>query len=257
MFVASPYLSVIVPVLEEASLIAGFLCQVRSIVPNSEIIVVDGGSQDATAMIARAYADRVLSATRGRALQMNAGARVARGEVLWFLHADLLLPTGAPKMIKAALSDPGCVGGCFRLRFPKPEAVYRVSDSLGNLGVEVFGFALGDHGIFCRRKSFVEIGGYPAVPILEDAEIYRKLHRLGKMTQLRPEIVCSPRSYERYGPYRTTAVYFLILVLYVLQVPIACLNRIYCRFREVKVTDLAAREWRSYLAPRKQVTQSG
>jgi rSAM/selenodomain-associated transferase 2 len=244
-----------VPVLDEESLIAEFLCHVRSIAPKAEIIVVDGGSHDATVIIATAYADRVLSAPTGRGLQMNAGARVARGEVFWFLHADLRLPLAAPRMIEAALLDTECAGGCFRLRFPNRETIYRVSDSLGNVGVEIFGFALGDHGIFCRRESFWKMGGYPAVPILEDAEIYRRLHRIGKMMQLPSEIVCSPRTYEKYGPYRTTAVYFLILVLYFLRVPIEHLNRIYCRFRAARITNSATIEWRPYLPRSKRMAQ--
>jgi len=234
MVIASPYLTVVVPVLNEALLVADFLSHLRQVVPDAEIIVVDGGSDDATARIAETGADLILSAPQGRALQMNAGARVARGEIIWFLHADLRLPSDARELIKAALLDSQCVGGCFRLRFPGRELIYRISDSLGNRGVEVFRFALGDHGIFCRRASFLEAGGYPEVPILEDAEIYRRLHRCGRMVQLRPEIVCSPRSYERYGPYRTTAVYFLILALYVAGVPIKRLDRIYRRFRRMK-----------------------
>jgi rSAM/selenodomain-associated transferase 2 len=254
MCVALPRLSAIVPVLNEASLIADFLAHLRFVAPEAEIIVVDGGSDDATAKIAEMYADRVLSAPAGRASQMNVGADVARGEVLWFLHADLQLPVGAPEMIEATLSETNAVGGCFRLRFPKSEVIYRVSDSLGNLGVEIFGFALGDHGIFCRRKSFCEVGGYPMVPILEDAEVYRRLHRVGRMIQLRPEIVCSPRTYERYGPYLTTAVYFLILVLYVLGISSVHLGRIYCRFRRVKTAASVSSQWERYVAKRAERT---
>jgi rSAM/selenodomain-associated transferase 2 len=239
MMLASPYLSVVVPVLNEAALIADFLAHLRQIAPEAEIIVVDGGSDDATATIAGTRADRVLRAAQGRAVQMNAGAKVARGEVIWFLHVDLLLPLNALEMIEATLQDRRCVGGCFRLRFPRPEPIYRISDSLGNLGVEVFGFALGDHGIFCRRNIFLKVGGYPEVPILEDAEIYRRLHRVGRMIQLRPEIVCSPRTYEKHGPYRTTAVYFLILVLYVAGVSILSLSRIHGWFRQTKMSRTA------------------
>jgi rSAM/selenodomain-associated transferase 2 len=239
MAIASPYLSIVIPVWNESALIAGFLSQVRQIAPEAEIIVADGGSDDETVAIAQAYADIVLHSQKGRARQMNAGAKVARGEVIWFLHADLSPPVNARKMIETALLDRRCAGGCFRLRFPNRELIYRISDSLGNLGVEVFGFALGDHGIFCRRATFFAAGGYPEVPVLEDAELYRGLHRLGRMVQLRAEIVCSPRTYEKYGPYRTTAVYFFILVLYVIGVPIASLDRIHGRFRRRTVNQSA------------------
>ncbi len=162
---------------------------------------------------------------------MNAGAGRASGDVLWFLHADSSLLPDAAVEIQRALSDPRIIGGCFRLRFPRRAWIYRVSDSLGNLGVEVFGFALGDHGIFCRRTSFEEAGGYPEAPIFEDAELYRRLSRIGRMRQLSPAIVTSPRLYETLGPYRTTAIYFFILAAYVCGVPIRSLHRIHRAFR--------------------------
>jgi rSAM/selenodomain-associated transferase 2 len=223
--------SIIVPVLNEAELIEAFLRKLRNLDANLEIIVVDGGSSDGTWSIAEPLADRMIPAWCGRASQMNAGAEIARGEVLWFLHADLEAPLSSIAEIQSGLTNPRIVGGCFRLRFPRRELIYRVSDSLGNVAVNLFGFALGDHGIFCRRVAFRQVGGYPEVPILEDAEIYRRLRREGRMVQLRDKIVSNPRAFEAHGRYRTTAVYFSILALYVLGVPIRVLNRIYQRFR--------------------------
>jgi rSAM/selenodomain-associated transferase 2 len=228
---SAPFLSIIVPVLDEAELIGGFLRKVRSLGANLEIIVVDGGSSDGTWALAEPLADRVLSAGRGRASQMNAGAAIARGKVLWFLHADLEAPSNSIAQIQKALTDPRMVGGCFSLRFPRREWIYRVSDSLGNVAVNLFGISLGDHGIFCRRAAFLRVGGYPEVPILEDAEIYRRLWGEGRMRQLRAEVVSDPRAFEAHGRYRATAVYFSILALYVLGVPIRALNGIYRRFR--------------------------
>ncbi|MDP9098639.1 MAG: TIGR04283 family arsenosugar biosynthesis glycosyltransferase [Verrucomicrobiota bacterium] len=226
-----PFVSIIVPVLNEADLIEASLRHLRSLGPDLEIIVVDGGSSDGTWSVAEPLADRVITAQRGRASQMNAGAAVARGGVLWFMHVDLKAPSHSIAKIQKALTDPQMVGGCFGLRFPRPELIYRVSDSLGNLGVNVFGFSLGDHGIFCRRSVFRQVGGYREFPILEDAEIYRSLRAEGRMVQLRQEVVSDPRTFEAQGRYRTTAVYFLILALYVLGLPIRILNRIYRRFR--------------------------
>lgn len=223
----APFISIIVPVFEEAALIGPFLAHLRVRAPGAEVIVVDGASQDETRSIAEPLADVLISAPRGRASQMNAGAAVATGDVLWFLHADSTLPDKAVREISSTLHDPGVAGGCFRLRLPSRKVIYRISDSVGNLGVQVFGFALGDHGIFCRRTAFVKSGGYPDVPILEDAEIYRRLGRVGRMRQLYPEIISSPRSYQQWGPYCTTAVYFCILVLYVIGVPIRFLHPFY------------------------------
>ena len=224
-----PSLSIIVPVFDEVALIGPFLAHLRARAPDAELIVVDGASRDGTLSRARPLADVVMGAPRGRASQMNAGAAVATGELLWFLHADSILPHDAVRDIRSVLSDPKMAGGCFRLRLPGRQWIYRVSDSIGNLGVEVFGFALGDHGIFCRRSAFVRSGGYPAVPILEDAEFYRRLAGIGRMRQLPSEILSSPRSYHKWGPYRTTAFYVIILVLYVLGVPIRFLHPLYQR----------------------------
>jgi rSAM/selenodomain-associated transferase 2 len=226
----APFVSVIVPVLNEARLIGDFLRHVQTLGPGIEIVVVDGGSSDETQLIARTLADRVISGPRGRAAQMNAGAEIARAEVFWFLHADSTAPPNAIQEISAALSDSRNAGGCFRVQYPRREWIYRVCDSLGNVGVNAFGFALGDHGIFCRRSAFRQVGGYPIVPILEDAELYLRLRAVGRMKQLREKIVSDPRTFERSGRYRTIAVYFVILALYVVGVPISRLNKIYRSF---------------------------
>jgi rSAM/selenodomain-associated transferase 2 len=246
--------SIIVPVLNEADRIEACLRRLRKLGANLEIIVVDGGSADATWSLAEPLADRVISARRGRASQMNAGAAVARGGALWFMHADLEAPSHAIAQIQKALTNPRMVGGCFRLRFPRPELVYRVSDSLGNLGVNIFGFSLGDHGIFCRRTVFRQVGGYPDVPILEDAEIYRRLRGAGRMVQLREEVVSDPRAFEAHGRYQTTAVYFSILALYVLGVPIRILNQIYRRFRGQGSPGSETPDWRT---PRDKIRLAG
>ena len=226
-----PGFSIIVPVLDEETLIAPFLRHLRERAWEAEIIVVDGGSRDGTVALAQGPADHVLHAPRGRARQMNAGAAAARGDVLWFLHADSELPADPLAAMTAALGDPRTVGGCFRLRFPRREWVYRVSDSLGNVAVDLFRIALGDHGIFCRRAAFEQVGGYPDVPLMEDANLYRALRRQGgRMRQLRAFIVSSPRRYEQCGPVRTTACYLLILALYVSGARMATLLSIYRRF---------------------------
>jgi rSAM/selenodomain-associated transferase 2 len=226
---AARSVSIIVPVLNEAALIRSFLRQLRAKASGAEIIVVDGGSTDDTIARCARLVDRVLSTSRGRARQMNAGAAVARGEVFWFLHADLLIPENALEVISSELSNDLLVGGCFRLRFPRREWVYRLSDSLGNTGVQMFGIALGDHGIFCRREAFLAAGGYRDLPLMEDAEIYRALRRLGRMRQLRPAILASPRRYEELGRWRTTIFYALILACYVAGSRVNTLTALYRR----------------------------
>jgi rSAM/selenodomain-associated transferase 2 len=222
-------ISIIVPVLNESALIRAFLRQLRAIAPAAEVIVVDGGSDDGTPELSSSLADYVLRSSRGRARQMNAGASVARGEVFWFLHADSLIPANALDEIEQVLQEGSSAGGCFRLRLPGREWIYRVSDTLGNLGVHVFGFALGDHGIFCRRQAFESAGQFPEVPLMEDAQFYRALRQQGEMTQVRSSITGNPRRYEELGPYRTTSYYLLILALYVAGARVGALTSIYRR----------------------------
>lgn len=224
-----PFISIVVPVLNESALIRGFLQHLRAAIPSAEVIVVDGGSVDGTPELSVDLADRVLWAPRGRGKQMNTGAAVARGEVLWFLHADVIVPGAALKEIARVLQDDSNAGGCFRLRLPGREWIYRVSDSLGNIGVQVFGFALGDHGIFCRRQAFLKAGQFREIPLMEDAECYRALRRGGRMVQLRSEIIGSPRRYKQLGACRTTLYYTLILGLYIAGARIGTLTSIYQR----------------------------
>jgi rSAM/selenodomain-associated transferase 2 len=225
----TPFVSIIVPVLNEAALIRGFLEQLRAVAPGAEVIVVDGGSDDGTPELSAALAGRVLKTLRGRARQMNAGARVAGGDVFWFLHADSVIPPNALEEIGKFLHNESNAGGCFRLRLPGRKWIYRVSDSFGNVGVEVFGFALGDHGIFCRRWAFLKAGGFPDIALMEDAEFYRSLRRCGRTCQLRQAIIGSPRRYEQLGPFRTTIYYAIILGLYLIGARMSALIAVYRR----------------------------
>lgn len=224
-----PLLSIIVPVLNEAALIRAFLEPLRAVAPSAEIIVVDGGSNDGTPELTTGLADRVLRVSRGRARQMNAGARVARGEIFWFLHADSAVPPNALEEIAKILRREANAGGCFRLRLPGREWIYRISDSLGNVGVEVFGFALGDHGIFCRRAAFSRAGEFPDIPLMEDAEFYRALRKCGGMRQSPVALTGNPRRYEQLGPYRTTIYYAAILGLYLARAKMSTLTSVYRR----------------------------
>ena len=200
------------------------------------MIVVDGDSDDGTFELASSLADelslRVMKGKRGRAVQMNAGADAASGDVLWFVHADSCVPFDCERAIAEAMERPGVAAGCFRLRFPRSNYIYRISDSWGNLAVDLFGIAFGDHGIFCRRARFFAVGGFPEVPVMEDAEFCRRLKGTGRMLQLPLEIQTSPRRYALHGPVRTTFFYLLIIILYFCGTSLPWLSRLHQRFSD-------------------------
>jgi rSAM/selenodomain-associated transferase 2 len=221
--------SIIVPVLDEGERLRPFLEHLREHAPSAELILVNAaGSQNVSASVA-GLCDRVLAARRGRAAQMNAGAGVATGDVLWFVHADCEVPDRCLEEIRRTLEDRQVVGGCFRIRFPRRGLIYRVSDAGGNLAVELFGRCYGDHGIFCRREDFFAVDGYPDLPVVEDAEFYRLLRRRGRIRQLTSRIVPSPRRYEEIGPYRLTAAFLFLSALYILRFPISAIAHLYKR----------------------------
>src|SRR4029077_12577858 len=130
--IRSGLISIIVPVLNEATGIERFLRCLRERASNAEVIVVDGGSSDTTVDLARNHCNRCLHATRGRAVQMNAGARTASGDTFWFVHADCEVPAGCLQQISEALRDPEVVGGFFRIRIPNKHVVYRLTDSFAH-----------------------------------------------------------------------------------------------------------------------------
>jgi len=220
-------ISIIVPVLNEAAVIRRSLPELRKRVPQAEILVVDGNSSDQTAEDAAPFCDRVLRSVPGRARQMNAGARAAQGDVLWFLHVDATVPPAAADEIARLLRDQNVVGGFFRIRIPRPNLVYRVSDCLAHYAGLLFGTRYGDHGFFCRREIFERISGFPEVSLMEDADFFRKLRRAGKIGVVPEPIVIDPRRYERVGPARLTFVFAVMSVLYFFRVPRRWLQWIY------------------------------
>ena len=227
--------SIIVPVLNEAAIIREFLEHLRAAAPGAEIIVVDGGSEDGTFELCRSLADHIIESVPGRARQMNAGAQIARGEILWFLHADSHIAENSLAAIEIALSDPSVVGGCFRLQIVPTRWIYRIRDAVGDLCVNLFHIALGDRGLFCGKEKFVAIGGYPNQPLLEDADFYRKLRALGRVRQIPIKIQTSARRYEALGPLRTSLFYLLIMTLYLMHIPMSILERMVGWFASRKV----------------------
>jgi rSAM/selenodomain-associated transferase 2 len=221
--------SIIIPTLNEAELILPLLRHLRERASGAEIVVVDGGSSDGTAELADDLCDSLVRTKANRALQMNTGARFATGEVFWFLHADVSIPFQSLHEINRALDDPRVVGGFFRIALPRPGFVYRLTDSLAHYLGLLLRMRCGDHGIFCRRKTFEELGGFQVLPLMEDVEFYRAALRLGKMQVIPDRIEVSPRRYEAIGPLRLSLSYGLLGFLYLLDIPAEKLAALYNR----------------------------
>ncbi|MGQ0633243.1 MAG: TIGR04283 family arsenosugar biosynthesis glycosyltransferase [Planctomycetaceae bacterium] len=195
--------SIIIPTLNEAAVIAQAVARSRAILPR-EIIVVDGGSDDDTLAQACA-ADRLLTAPRGRAAQQNSGAAAARGEVLLFLHADCWLEPQALLQIEMALSDIDCVGGAFRQQIDAPGWKFRWLERGNALRVRLWGLAYGDQAIFVRRDKFQRLGGFPQLMFMEDLFFMKRLRREGTLALLDGPLHVSARRWQYHGVVRQTA----------------------------------------------------
>ncbi len=194
-------LTVVIPALDEADWIAGAIASASA--SGSEIIVVDGGSRDATPERAAAGGARVVKSAPGRARQLAAGALLARGDTILFLHADTRLPPGWDASVRAALADPGVVGGAFRLRFEARSPALRLIEWGACLRVALFRFPYGDQALFMRRSVLEALGGMPQAPIMEDLDLVRSLKQRGRLACLRPAVTTSARRYLAGGALRT------------------------------------------------------
>ncbi|MGH9834992.1 MAG: TIGR04283 family arsenosugar biosynthesis glycosyltransferase [Blastocatellia bacterium] len=208
-------ISVIIPALNEEAQIATTLAALRSAAINHfvEIITVDGGSVDCTVEIIRGFdfAQLIECEFANRGLQMNEGARAARGDVLLFLHADVELPRDALGTISNALADECALGGCFQIRFPKeaPASLKAVAWGI-NLRTRMFRTATGDQAIFARRSVFEEAGGYRNVPLMEDIVLFNAIKRRGRVVVLDERVVVSPRRWLKRGVWRTVLLMYAL-----------------------------------------------
>ena len=208
-------LSIIMPVLDEGEGVAATLdalADMRSL--GVEVIVVDGGSRDATIQRARPRADRVISAPRGRASQMNAGAQKASGDVLLFLHADTRLPADADHLVLNGLERSGRAWGRFDLNIEGRHPLLHVVGRLISLRSRLTGIATGDQAIFVRRDAFNAAGGFAAIPVMEDIALCKRLKRMSRPLCLRECVITSGRRWEKNGVLRTIMLMWRLRVSY-------------------------------------------
>ena len=221
-------LAIVIPALNEAANLSRLLPDLARGCPGADIVVVDGGSGDDTAaVVARRPGPRLLESARGRAVQMNHGARAAGGDTLLFLHADTRLPAGAAPAIEQALAEPGVVGGRFDVRFDNERPLFRVIAWLMNTRSRASGICTGDQAIFVRRADFEAVGGYPDIPLMEDVELSRRLKRRGNLRALRLRVTTSARKWEREGPLRTIGLMWALRFLHFCGVAPTRLHRWY------------------------------
>lgn len=226
-------ISIIIPALDEAGAIGATLEAAARVKGDVEVIVVDGGSADGTADAARARGARVITSARGRGAQMHAGALAARGEVLWFLHADTLAPADAAECIARALLTPGAVGGNFRVRFDGDSSSARFLTWLYPR-LRLLGLAYGDSGFFVRRAAYERAGGFKPFPVFEDLDLLRALWRQGRFVQADACVVTSSRRFEGRSFALTFARWSLLQVLYWLGVSPHTLARLYAPVRSAR-----------------------
>jgi rSAM/selenodomain-associated transferase 2 len=220
-------LSIIIPVLDEA---AGIEAALKALAPyrtrGCELIVVDGGSRDGTPVLASPLADRVLTAPRGRAAQMNAGAAVARGNVLLFLHADTKLPANADALLRDGLAHSGRIWGRFDVRFDH-DGIMPLIAAMMNLRSRLTGITTGDQAIFVTRTAFDAIGGFPAQPLMEDIALSSRIRRISRPANIRACVTTSARRWQKQGVLRTVFLMWRLRLAYFLGADPAHLARQY------------------------------
>jgi rSAM/selenodomain-associated transferase 2 len=223
-------LSVIIPTLNEASNLGETLAALAHLRGPLEVLVVDGGSQDCTLQIAHQGGARVLVSSPGRGLQLHEGARAARGQVLWFLHADTRPPADAAEQIKEALARPRVVGGNFRVCFAGTSRAARFLTWF-YAQLRRFGLCYGDSTLFVRRGAYEKVGGFRPFPLFEDVDLMRRLQELGPFVCVPGPVVTSSRRFEGRNFAAVFAWWVTLQVLYWIGVHPRTLGRWYHQAR--------------------------
>lgn len=221
-------LSIILPVLNEVQQLPHALeCLGPVRQRGAEVIVVDGGSEDGTVAAAARSGARLVASPKGRARQMNAGARIATGNLLIFLHVDTVLPQHADRLIDEAMRDRRHLWGRFDVDIRGRAWMLRVIAALMNWRSRMSGIATGDQAIFVDRDAFESVGGFPDQPLMEDVELCKRLRALSPPACLRARAVTSGRRWESRGVWRTILVMWRLRWAYWRGVPASVLASLY------------------------------
>lgn len=223
--------SIIIPVLREADRINQIIDHIHSQNHgrNYEIIVVDGAPEKDTLSAIHIKADvRTIASEKGRAKQMNAGASIAKGDILIFLHADTLLPDRGLEEIDQALKDAEYVGGAFNLGIDSDQAIFKIISTMASLRSRLTRIPYGDQAIFIRKKYFDKLNGYPDIPLMEDVALMRRLKSEGYKIFIIPDrVITSSRRWKKEGVLYTTLRNWIVFMLYTLGVSPRRLVRFY------------------------------
>lgn len=219
-------ISVIIPALNESGWVARAVTSTRP-ARETEVLVVDGQSEDRTLEVARQSGARVLTAARGRAAQMNAGARAATGELLLFLHADSRLPAGFDGEVRRLLARPDVAAGAFRLAIDPNSRALRLIAAVANWRARRLELPYGDQALFLHAGLFEDLGGFPELPLMEDFELVRRLRRRGRIAIAPRSVRTSARRWRELGVGRTTLINQLAVAAYLAGVDPASIARWY------------------------------
>jgi uncharacterized protein len=218
---------VIIPTLNEERLIAQTIASCGNGIGAREVIVADGGSEDDTLRIAAAAGAATVRAPRGRARQMNAGAKAATSDVLLFLHADTTLPAGFALAVTRSLEDPRVVCGAFSMEIDNPDPLLRLVSGLSTFRSRLLALPYGDQAIFVRRRVFEQVGGFADLPLLEDAELCGRLKTAGRLRILSERVTTSGRRWRTEGAGKVILRNWAIGLAYAFGVSPRALARLY------------------------------
>ena len=224
----APKISVIIPALNEAATIARTISHLTGGDP-MEVIVVDGGSMDETTELAGSRGAKVIHSKPGKAVQMNAGAAAAAGDILVFLHADTMLPGSFSDQIVSSLNRKNVAAGAFQLSIDSNAAGLRIIEHVANWRSRLLRLPYGDQALFMKTSLFEEVGGFPDLPIMEDYILVRRLKRKGKIVILPSAVKTSPRRWLHLGILKTWLINQLIVIAYHLGANPEQLTRFYRR----------------------------